>query len=127
MGRAFHEIWIEQCDAARGIRLEFGAHAALDYLVGEKLVNFVRAASSHPEFAAELPRFVAEIRRIFEPYEIQGYLGTAVTVGRMAPRYSDEELRSDPEMDALDDDPVQGAEEILAHEQVKEILLAEES
>ena len=31
-----HKIWIEQCEAARGIEEEFGTQKALDYLVGEK-------------------------------------------------------------------------------------------
>jgi len=28
----FHKIWIEQCEAARGIENEFGTDKALDYL-----------------------------------------------------------------------------------------------
>ena len=31
----FHKIWIEQCEAARGIEVEFGTERALDYLIGE--------------------------------------------------------------------------------------------
>ena len=123
MAHEFHKIWIDQCDAAQGILGQFGAGDALDYVVGEKLVNFVRASSSHPEFAAELPHFGARLRRIFEPYQLQHYFETAATVGNLAPRCSDEELRTFPEEDALDDDPVTGAEEILIHEQIKALLL----
>lgn len=123
MGHEAHKIWIDQCDAAEGILGQFGPGDALDYLVGEKLVNFVRAASTHPEFAAELPNFVAAIRRIFEPYQLQHYFETAATVGNLAPRCSDEDLRTYSEEDALDDDPVSGAEEILIHEQIKALLL----
>jgi hypothetical protein len=65
-----HKIWIEQCDAAQTIKARFGLTAAFDYLVGEKLMSFVSAASRHPDFARELPRFVSEVRRMFTPDEI---------------------------------------------------------
>ena len=53
----FHKIWQEQCEATRTIRERFGVKNALDYLVGEKLLTFARAADEDSEFAAELPRF----------------------------------------------------------------------
>ena len=31
--RQFHAIWIEQCDAARDIKVRYGLNAALDYVV----------------------------------------------------------------------------------------------
>lgn len=49
---------------------------ALDYLLGEKLLNFAAAAEERPEFAAELPRFQAAVWDIFNPYELAGYLTT---------------------------------------------------
>ena len=39
----FHKIWEEQCAATRTIRKRFGVENALDYLVGEKLLNFAIA------------------------------------------------------------------------------------
>lgn len=54
-----HKIWIDQCEATEGIKENFGVQNALDYLIGEKLFNFVQAAESRPEFAAELPDFHA--------------------------------------------------------------------
>ena len=39
--RKLHEIWAEQCDASHKIKLRYGVKAAFDYLVAEKLVNFV--------------------------------------------------------------------------------------
>lgn len=53
----FHKIWQEQCEATRTIRERFSIKDALDYLVGEKLLNFAREAVRSPEFAAELPPF----------------------------------------------------------------------
>ena len=41
---AFSDIWIEQCEAARAIRDAWGARKALGYVVGEKLLNYIRAA-----------------------------------------------------------------------------------
>lgn len=49
---------------------------ALDYLIGEKLLNFACAAEQRPEFARELPRFLAEVWRIFNQYEIAGYVAS---------------------------------------------------
>jgi hypothetical protein len=70
----FHEIWVEQCEAAEGIKRRYGTKAAFDYLVAEKLLNFADAASSHPTFARELPRFVAHIRGLFTVEEMRTHL-----------------------------------------------------
>ena len=78
----FHEIWIEQCEAARDIREAFGLPKALGYLLGEKLLNFLRAADEDPAFG-ELPRFVAEIKQIFDRAEIETYLDTVHRVGAL--------------------------------------------
>ena len=67
----FHKIWVAQCDACAAIRVQYGLSAAFDYVVVEKLTNFVEAAISNPEFARELPTFVAEIRRLFTAEELQ--------------------------------------------------------
>lgn len=54
---------VEYALYAKGPRENFGLQNALDYLIGEKLFHFVQAAEQHPEFAAELPTFLAEIHR----------------------------------------------------------------
>jgi 5'-deoxynucleotidase YfbR-like HD superfamily hydrolase len=72
--RRFQDIWKDQCEAARDVREHHGLVSALDYLVGEKLMTFAETASSRSEFARELPRFVAEIRRMFDADEIRLYL-----------------------------------------------------
>ncbi len=72
--RKAQEVWIEQCEATQSIKLRFGLKAAFDYVVGEKLLNFANAASRHPEFGRELPRFVAEVRRMFTPEEIRRHM-----------------------------------------------------
>ena len=69
-GLRLHKIWIDQCDAARTIRIHYGADAAFDYLVGEKLMNFADAAITHPKFKDDLPMFVSEVRAIFSIDEL---------------------------------------------------------
>jgi len=61
----FERIWIEQCAAARRVKSHFGIANALDYLIGEKLLNFAQAAEQYDEFAQELPDFLREIRDVF--------------------------------------------------------------
>ena len=67
----FHRTWIEQCEAAEGIRLRHGTESAFDYVVGEKLFSYAEAALTRPEFARELPNFVSEIRRMFTREEME--------------------------------------------------------
>ena len=70
----FHEIWVKQCTAAEHIKLRYGSKAAFDYIVAEKLFNFADAATAYPEFARELPRFVACVRGLFTAEEIRAHL-----------------------------------------------------
>jgi hypothetical protein len=72
----FHKIWQEQCVATHTIRERFGVENALDYLIGEKLLNFAKAADQGPEFAAELPCFQAAVWEVFNPYELRGYIAS---------------------------------------------------
>jgi hypothetical protein len=72
-----HKIWIEQCEAAKGIEDEFGTQKALEYLVGEKFLNFLEAAESDTDFRGEIPAFVAKIKEIFERWQLAQYLETA--------------------------------------------------
>ena len=72
----FSDIWIEQCEAARDIRDAWGARKALGYVVGEKLLNYIRAADSDPSWAVKVPLFAAEIRRIFTTEELRAYFAT---------------------------------------------------
>ena len=57
-----------------GGKRRYGTKAAFDYLVAEKLFNFADAASSHPAFARELPRFVAHVRGLFTVEEMRTHL-----------------------------------------------------
>jgi hypothetical protein len=91
-GRRFQDIWKDQCEAARGVREQHGVISALEYLIGEKLMTYAETAVGRPEFARELPRFVAEIRSIFSAEEIRLYLQH---LERMAAQ-EEEALSADP-------------------------------
>jgi hypothetical protein len=95
----FQDIWKEQCVAARSVRAQHGILSALDYLIGEKLLTYAETAVTRPEFARELPRFVAEVRDIFSPEEIRHYLDHLERVAAMedehAPNGDDDELFDD--------------------------------
>jgi len=67
----FYDAWIEHCQAAVDIKGQFGAKAAFDYIVLEKLLQYMRVAAENPDFARELPRFIAEVRRIFTVDEVK--------------------------------------------------------
>jgi len=72
--RKFQDVWKDQCQAARGVRQRHGVVPALDYLIGEKLMDYAEMAATRPEFARELPSFVAEIRKVFGAEEIRVYV-----------------------------------------------------
>ena len=117
------KIWTEQCEAARGIEAEFGVPNALEYLVGEKFINFLEASDDHPDLRAELPAFAAEIKTIFEPYQLAEYLETARQTEPFDPTlYDDEE--EDAEMEQ-EDDIRRCAADLLLVERAKGWLLEE--
>jgi len=117
------KCWIEQCDAARNIEDEFGTGNALDYLIGEKFLNFLEVAEDDPEFRAEIPAFVAEIKRIFEQWQLAEYLEKARQTEPFDPSLYDEDDDSEEmEMDRLEDIH-QSARDLLLVERAKEYLL----
>ena len=118
VGKA-HKIWIEQCDAAQTIKARFGLTAAFDYLVGEKLMNFAIAASRHPDFARELPRFVSEVRHMFTPDEIRAHLAQ---IERSQNERDVDVLEA--EDDLLRESPAAAAERVLQFMLVEELLTA---
>jgi hypothetical protein len=117
-----HEIWIEQCQATRRIEDEFGAPNALAYLVGEKFLNFLEAAESHADFRVEIPAFVAEVKTIFEPWQLAEYLETARQTGPFDPDAYEDEDPEDVEMDRQEDIE-RSARDLLLIERAREWLL----
>ena len=68
------DIWREQCDATAIIQSRYGEKAALDYLIGEKLLLFTTTAKEHPAFAAQLPAFIGRVRQMFAREVMLRYL-----------------------------------------------------
>ncbi|MCY4140473.1 MAG: hypothetical protein OXF56_19680 [Rhodobacteraceae bacterium] len=116
--RRWHEVWREQCEAAKSIRLQYGIASAFDYVVGEKLLTFAEAAGEHPEFARALPQFVSELRRMFTPEEIDEHLAR-IESARLQ-RVMDAMDVYDPELDDL----AASDAEAQHFEFVKELLAA---
>src|SRR4051812_17526740 len=120
------EIWIEQCAAARHIEDEFGTDKALDYLIREKLLNFLEAAETDAEFRAEIPAFVAEIKMIFERWQLAEELDRARQTEPFDPDLYDED--DDPEEIEMhrQEDIRRSAIDLLLVEQAREWLLEDE-
>jgi hypothetical protein len=115
----FHDIWKEQCVAARNIRARYGVLSSLDYLIGEKLMTYAHTAVTRPEFARELPRFVAEIRNIFSGEEIRHYLDR---LERMAAIEDERALNENDDSDFFRDSPEQRAAKRARLAQLRELL-----
>jgi hypothetical protein len=116
------KIWIEQCEAARGIEDEFGTQKALAYLIGEKFINFLEAAEDDAEFRAEIPAFVDEIKSIFEPWQLADYLETARPTEPFDPSLYDDEEEAEMERQL---ELRKSAAELLLVERAREWLLGE--
>jgi hypothetical protein len=121
----FEKIWIEQCEAARGIEDEFGTDKALKYLVEEKFIDFLEAAEENAAFRAEIPAFVAEIKTIFEPWQLRECLENA----RQTEPFNSADYVDEDEMDGEDiemlrqDDIRHCTRDLLMVERAKEWLL----
>lgn len=130
------KIWIAQCEAARGIEDEYGTPQALEYLVGDKFINFLEAADDHVSFRAEIPAFVAEIKSIFERWQLAAYLEVAkqsepfdpsLFEPRSHPILGEEEIEFDAEEveEMRKDDIRQCTRDLLLTERAREWLLEE--
>ncbi|MCY2953574.1 MAG: hypothetical protein NTU53_16585 [Planctomycetota bacterium] len=120
----FCRIWIEQCEAARGIEDEFGTQKALAYLVAEKFLDYLKAAEQDATFQAEIPAFVAEIKRIFEPWQLAECLEQARQTEPFDPSNYE---GNDPENIEMErqDDLRRCAADLLVVERAKVLLLGE--
>ena len=119
----FSNIWIEQCEAARGIRDDWGTRKALGYLVGEKLLNYIRAADSDPSWEANVPKCAAEIRQIFTDDELQAYFATTTRIGVAGHVCTEAQYETIREAGALGEAAVTGATDALLFERARALLL----
>ncbi|MGD0382244.1 MAG: hypothetical protein ABSA77_01905 [Thermoguttaceae bacterium] len=119
-----HKIWIEQCEAAVAIEAEFGTEKVLSYLIGEKFINFLDAAETNANFRAEIPSFVAEIKTIFERWQLAEYLEKARQTEAFDPSVYEDEDSETIEMERQLE-LRQSAAELLLVERAREWLLGE--
>ena len=115
-----HKIWIEQCEAAKGIEAEFGTQKALSYLIDEKFINFLEAADDDTDFRAEIPAFVTEIKSIFEQWQLAKFLETARQTEPFDPSVYDDQEEAEMERQL---ELRRSAAELLLVERAKEWLL----
>jgi hypothetical protein len=126
----FCDVWIEQCEAAKEIEAEFGTQKALEYLIGEKFLNFLQAAETDAEFRAEIPAFVGGIKTIFETWQLAEYLEVArqsepFDPSLYEPLDEEEAADIDPEVaeDERQDELQRSAVDLLLVEQARSWLL----
>ena len=117
-----HKIWIEQCEAAEGIEDEFGTQKALAYLIGEKFINFLEAAEDDPEFRGEIPAFVAEIKQIFERWQLAQFLENARQTEPFDPSVYDDAEEAEMERQS---ELQRSAAELLLVERARDWLVEE--
>jgi len=121
--REFHKVWMAQCEAAGDVRLRHGPKAAFDYVVAERLLMFAEPAARRPESARELPRFVAGVRGLFTPEELQTHIAR-IEHERMAQEALSAEIEE--EDDPFREIPEAAAERAWQFSTIKELLTAAE-
>ncbi len=119
----FHLVWMKQCEAAQEIRTRWGPHKALGYLIGEKFVEYLREAQTRPEWRAQVPRFVAEIKQLFTPEEIRHYFQNVRRIGPLGHVMTDDQFEEFRAAGAVEDNAVEGAEDVLRLERARRLLL----
>jgi len=117
-----HEVWKGQLAAAHDIKLRYGFQAAFDYIVTEKLLNFISAAADHPEFAKELPRFVSDVRRMFTSAEIRTHIARI----EREQKARDADAAEDDEDERFREIPATVAARAREFTSIKELLTAPE-
>ena len=122
-----NKIWIEQCDAARNIEVEFGTHQAIEYLVGEKFINYIEAADDDTSLRADIPAFVAEIKTMFERWQLAAFLEVARESEPFDPSLfdGDDEFSAEDVEDMRKDDIRHCTRDLLLVERAREWLLEE--
>jgi hypothetical protein len=114
----FQDSSKEHCVVARSVRARHRIISGLEYLIGEKFLIYAEAAITRPEFARELPLFVAQAREMFSGEEIGHSLDN---LERMA-AVEDGQVGSQDEDELFGDSRDQRAAERARLAQLKELL-----
>jgi hypothetical protein len=120
------EVIADWCEAARGVEDDYGREKAMGYLIGEKLLNFLERAETDREWRQAIPTFVAEIRAMFERWQLAEFLNTPRRMGALGHTADDEGHRmlreSMEESERIQED----ARNLTLLEWARELLLEEE-
>lgn len=108
-------IWQEQCDAAIEIRERFGTDNALDFLVGEKFVDYLRHAARELNYKRQLCPFADRIKVLFSSCELVAWFEM-----KRKQRPSDQSPFKEPEFDSE-------VEAELAESSLKKMYLLEDA
>lgn len=119
------EVIADWCEAARDIREDWGSEKAMGYLIGEKLLNSLEVAETRHDWRNAIPTFVAEIKALFEPWQLSEFLNTPRRLGALGHVADDESHRmlrqGLEESERIQED----ARNLLLLEWAKELLLEE--
>lgn len=125
-GSRIFERWLEQCQAARGIREGFGPERALGYLLGEKMMEVLRLADSDSALSTELPRFAAEVGRIFTPEELQAFFTASRGVGPLAHMLDSSQIDELRSAGVIEEDMETALQDAIRFERMRRLLLPDE-
>jgi hypothetical protein len=119
------EIVADWCEAARNIEGGFGVEKAMDYLIGEKFLNFLEVAETNRDWQQAIPAFVAEIKSIFEPWQLAQHLEVARQTEPFDPSVYEDADPEDMKMERTAD-LRRSAADLMLLEWARELLLEEE-
>ena len=111
------------CEAARGIEANFGREKAMGYLIGEKFLNYLESAEKDSTWRHAIPEFVAEIKSIFEPWQLAEFLDTPRRLGALGHASTEEGHRMLREAQSESEKAREDARKMLLLEWAKELLL----
>lgn len=77
------EIIADWCQAAQSVEENYGREKAMGYLIGEKFLKYLDGAETNCEWRQAIPAFVAEIKAIFEPWQLADFLDTPRRLGAL--------------------------------------------
>jgi hypothetical protein len=87
------EIIADWCEATGRIAEDFGPEKAMGYLIGEKFLNFLEVTETNGQWRDAIPAFVAEIKALFEPLQLEEFLNTPRRLGALGHVASEETHR----------------------------------
>jgi hypothetical protein len=114
-----------QAEAAQNILEDFGPEKAMGYLIGEKFLNFLEVAETDGRWRQAIPASVAEIKTLFEPSQLNGFLNTPRRLGTLG-HVADDETHRMLRAELEDEQRVrEDARNLILLEWAKELLVVE--